>query len=281
MKKNILVVEATGGLANRMQAISGAVKFASDYKIDKIKILWFNKSNCRCSFDDLFDRSALPENVKMVNFHLLPGFYDLVWKKFILKLYTKGFEYKSLRNNYDLEAKIRGLVAKAPGSSVFIRTGHEFSEVPGDLKIFKLSKKVQALLEEATKDFSANTIGVHIRRTDSTESIAKSPSELFYEIMDREIAADPEVKFYIASDNDEEKRLMRERYGDRTIMSFKEARRDTLEGMLDATVEMYTLAGTRRIIGSFWSSYSEMASRIGGIELERATRETGDGKYSV
>jgi len=51
-------------------------------------------------------------------------------------------------------------------------------------------------------------------------------------------------------------------------MSGHAAERNSLQGMQDALVELYTLSRTSRIIGSMQSSYSETAAQIGRIQCE-------------
>lgn len=44
--------------------------------------------------------------------------------------------------------------------------------------------------------------------------------------------------------------------------------RNSVAGMVDGAIDLYCLAATRRIIGSYWNSYSEIAAELGGIDLE-------------
>ena len=41
-----------------------------------------------------------------------------------------------------------------------------------------------------------------------------------------------------------------------------------MDGIRDGVADMYTLARTQRIYGSFQSTFSEMASQLGGIPLQ-------------
>jgi hypothetical protein len=44
--------------------------------------------------------------------------------------------------------------------------------------------------------------------------------------------------------------------------------RHSKEGILEAVLEIYSLSKTARIFGSYYSSYSEMAAKLGKIKLE-------------
>lgn len=96
--------------------------------------------------------------------------------------------------------------------------------------------------------------------------------EAFYYMMDEEIERDEKVKFYVASDDEECKQQMRERYGDRVVTAEWNLSRDSVEGMKDAVAELYCLGSTRKIIGSARSSYSNMAAKLNAIEVVKAVK---------
>ena len=125
-------------------------------------------------------------------------------------------------------------------------------------------------IEQRKKKFQLDdhVIGVHIRRTDNTGSIQHSPLSLFVDKIQQELLLDPATRFYVASDDLTEKRKLKEQFGDRIITSWEEVRRDTLQGIKDAVVELYMLASTKKIYGSASSTYSMFAALLGHIKLE-------------
>ena len=96
-------------------------------------------------------------------------------------------------------------------------------------------------------------------------SIRQSPIELFYQKLDEEIKEDDKVAIYLATDSEEVKREMKERYGDRIFCSGKKADRGSLEGIREGITDMYTLARTQKIYGSFQSSFSNIAAQLGRV----------------
>ena len=72
----------------------------------------------------------------------------------------------------------------------------------------------------------------------------------------------------MASDSSEEKRKLLDLFGDRIITSLKEVRRDNENGIVDALIELYTLAHTEKIYGSMASTYSTLAADLFSIKLE-------------
>ena len=57
-------------------------------------------------------------------------------------------------------------------------------------------------------------------------------------------------------------------YPDRIITQRTQVRRDTLDGMREAVVDLWCLAATQRIIGSYWSSFTDTAAELRQIPLE-------------
>ena len=57
--------------------------------------------------------------------------------------------------------------------------------------LFQPNEEVQRLIDERTADFTPNTIGIHIRRTDHQQAIDESPIELFFEAIDKELEKPP------------------------------------------------------------------------------------------
>ena len=86
--------------------------------------------------------------------------------------------------------------------------------------------------------------------------------------IDIEIDKQTKTQIYLATDSEEVKYSMKKRYGNRIISSDNVADRSTVNGIIDGITDMYTLACTTKIYGSFQSSFSEIASQIGNIPLE-------------
>ena len=84
----------------------------------------------------------------------------------------------------------------------------------------------------------------------------------------KEIEQNGDTTFYLASDSEEDKRSIVNRFGNRVFTSVHKADRNSLEGMQEALVELYLLSRTRHVLGSVHSSFSETAAQIGKISYE-------------
>lgn len=130
-----------------------------------------------------------------------------------------------------------------------------------------INPEIEAQVNNITSQFSVNTIGVHIRRTDNKYSIESSPTHLFIEEMEKELEINPESRFYLATDSYEEKNKIQEFFCDKVIsLQNIEMKRNTPKGIIDAFVEINALSKTTKIFASAYSSFSELAALLSGIE---------------
>jgi hypothetical protein len=149
-----------------------------------------------------------------------------------------------------------------------IRSFSSFFQKHPYYQMFILNEEMKNRVIEETKLFSKLTIGVHIRRTDNLKSIENSPTYAFISRMEELINNNSEINFYVASDDMEVKKLIKNKFGDKIILPQGNLSRNTENGIRQAVVEMYSLSRTNKILGSCYSSFSRAAAQIGNIELE-------------
>ena len=146
----------------------------------------------------------------------------------------------------------------------------DFGHVPNS--VYKhLFHPVGPILDEMQgyhEQFSAHTIGMHIRRTDNKESIERSPLSLFVDAARREIDQHDDTRIFLATDDEGTKTALKAEFGNRIITSSKPAARNSIAGIRGGVAELWMLASTSTIYGSAGSSYSVMAARIGDNNLE-------------
>ena len=108
-----------------------------------------------------------------------------------------------------------------------------------------------------------NAIGVHIRRGDHKKAIANSPLESFLTKM----RLKPEAFFVVATDNTKVKETIEQEFLGRCFFPAITLTRRTEEGMIQGVADFFALSKCSCIWGSYYSSFSEIASRYGAIEL--------------
>lgn len=278
MKPGTITLVPVGGLANRMKAIDAAYHLAKDCQ-SRLRVIWFKDQGLNCRFDQLFlhpldpiitIREAQSNDLLLEDRPRKKNFF-IPWLPEHIKYDACIYEQEATQlfyNNFDY-------AAWANGRKVYLASCVYFYPQPEE-KLFKLFKPTIALqqqIEERCARFNSNTIGIHIRRTDNIASITQSPTDLFVQRMQQAIDKQPDTTFYLATDSEEEKRTLKQTFGERLTTSQQVAERNSLKGMQEALVELYTLSRTARIIGSMQSSYSETAAQIGQIGCEFINKE--------
>lgn len=271
----MITLVPNAGLCNRMRAIDSAIALSQELD-RKLRVFWVKDAGLNCGFHDLFkpppssvaiikdvNRKPFlfydPKNLqqKAIPFllrKLQTSYFDkTIFVDEFSALFEKKFDFKELKNY----------------RRILIESHSRFfhSENEQMYKHFKPLPEIENKIQENTRQFSQHTIGVHIRRTDNKKSIDHSPFELFVHVMKKEIDLNSSTNFFVASDSEVVKSDLINIFGDRILLSTQnEGKRSSKPGMIDAVVDLYTLSRTKKILGSYWSSYSHTASHISGIE---------------
>ena len=127
---------------------------------------------------------------------------------------------------------------------------------------------MQSQVDAICKNFASYTVGVHIRRTDNVKSILNSPIQAFKDAIENEIKNNANVLFFLATDDEDLKSQLQSDYPNRFLTQRTCVRRDTLQGINEAVVDLYCLASTHKLLGSYWSSFTDTAAEIGQMPVE-------------
>lgn len=260
---NRLIVEPIGGLANRMRVIASGRELASRLGLP-LNVMWTLDPTCNCRFAEIFET---PDGMVVHEIDLGRLLSRLMHRAMPLKVKLAGGCYMGpheiklkLANsdfrNFDVDVN----------RPLYLVTCFEFlsSELPGLVP----SKSLQQQISTMTAGFGGHVVGVHIRRTDNSNSLLKSPTSAFVTMMRNELERNPGIKFFLATDSMDEEETLRRLFPGKIIVHRKQSlNRNKPEAIKDAVVDLYCLAKTTKIIGSFWSSFSEVAACLGDREL--------------
>lgn len=257
-----------GGLCNRMRAMASGIFLAQKFHLPA-SVHWNNATGLKADFQDLFLPINIP-NVSVVE-NKKWTFKILDTKSYLLRLPFLRF-YGQVVFNFSshVNGDVLQRIKVGNKRDLLLVTCFTMCEHYPLRELFVPQPEIHKRIEEITAKFAENTVGVHIRRTDNYESIRRSPLKLFIERLEQELRNDSATIFYLATDSEEVKAEMKRRFAGHVITSDKKADRESLDGMKAAVVELFCLSQTRKIIGSDFSSYSQLAAEIGGIELEYA-----------
>ena len=264
----------TGGLGNRMRAIASGITIAKHYQAS-VEVLWNVRKGLHAEFAQLFcplDDSSILMTTNTSWLYNIEFRKEYLLRLPVLRLTSSKVLYNF--NTYDEKGMdIFQTIGSKKLNELLLISGNAMCKDYDMKNIFVPCKDIQNDIEKVLSRFSDNTIGVHIRRTDNKESIKLSPLTTFYSLMDAEIAKDTSVQFYLATDDDKVKHEMIKQFPNRIITQFEKADRNSIEGMRFAVNDLYCLSRTKKIIGSLYSSYSHIASELGGIPIEYATKK--------
>ena len=74
--------------------------------------------------------------------------------------------------------------------------------------------------------------------------------------MEAELKRNPNTKFLLTTDSTAEKEIISKIFKEKIITADINQGRDSVTAMKDAMMELYALAHMRKIIGSYWSSFT-------------------------
>ena len=254
-----------------MRAIASA--YALTQRVgSSLDIVWFQDWGMQAAFTDIFQLTVqLPIREATLRDKLL---YDRARRKnlYLTKLPQLLLFDHRIKEQMVTPLKRQGLdfEAWAHGHRCYMSCYQVFGSFPDSLygELFRPVKEVMQKVDGFRGQFSSHTIGLHIRRTDNVESIAKSPTQLFIDKVKEEIESHQDTRLFLATDDEGVKKEFRQQFGQRVITPAATATRSNVEGIRGGLVDMYTLAATQKIYGSAGSSFSPMAASVGGTELE-------------
>lgn len=252
-----IYLQATCGLANRMQCIDAGVTLARHLDCE-VAVIWMENDALNAPFNDIFRPVAGLDVMSERPWQVLGELLKDTERTF-------SFANKDLGSlptrmnfwaNYDFGTY----------ENIVFRTHKRFCYEKRGESCLSPSDEVQEQIDLFSKQVGA-CIGVHVRRTDHTTAIEHSPLEAFEEYMD----GLPEERFFLCSDDPTVVDAFTRRYPGRILTAgHTNLRRDTSDGIKAALVDMMLLSKTRYILGSFGSTFSGTAGYLGRIPVEAA-----------
>lgn len=274
-----LVVKPFGGLANRLFAIDSAIKLREQLNPVQTLIIWERNEALNCKFTDIFEVPKgieIKETVGFDKFNLQsyqeiynsfnPNHYRWSWFN---KIMGKERQMERLYYAKEIERLLESdkVFQSKPSKSLYLSYFGRFTETRGKLYRFQPKAEIGQQVEEMMDEFKGKPIGIHIRRSDHQLSIQNSPTSLFMKKIDEQYG-NSEYQLFLSTDSQEEKQLLKKKYGDRLMTRDINFSRNDKFGVIDAVIDLYCLSRTQKIFGSHESTFSQLASELGDIDLQ-------------
>ena len=274
-KKKYIICINNGGLGNRLKGLISVMRLSK--KLERELVLyWPNTKYCGCDFEDLFE-NTLPkigdEELKKIkrggDYKFYNDVLDNEHEKYKYLLF-KTWRFIFLPN--EVPKNFTKVFPSKEGRSI----DFEFDRIPLDkrkdfLEELNSLKPTQQILE-GVKSFEekynlSEYNGIHIRRGDTKFTVdgreKVSSDELFIE----KIKSMPNERFLLCTDGIETENKLKELFGDKIIVypkgDRKRSRKDSLQ---EALIDMLLLSKTKRLLGSYLSTFTELAWWFGGCK---------------
>jgi hypothetical protein len=271
----MITVLPEGGLCNRLRVVASSLMLSQAASQD-LCVLWMQTPDFNARFDALFDRTGLPFELREGRAMTVPARALLRSREGLARL--RGSLVLGPVQTEPGAFDIARAAAHIGSRDVFIRTNSRLGRRPGMFDPFRPTGRVLDELERLHPRLAAS-VGVHIRRTDNLRATSESTLDRFESLMlaEQMLAARhalPDPQFFVATDEPAVWRQLRRRFGDPVWEYPKRAyARDDPAACVDAVVDLYALASTRKLIGSYWSSFTDTAADIRGIDCVIARAE--------
>lgn len=257
------------GLGNRLRTI-GSLQDLAQKTGHKLCVIWTKEYDLNAGFSDLFEEQ---HDFFVWNLKVSKWFRNILCHYFLYPRISKLFRALVVNGCYIQSHSETEMVEDFKKHKlIFVRTCYEFTK-KYSLDSFRFNGEVKSrsLVRKECYGIAAgkDLIGVHIRRGDHVVSSEYSSSKMFEDYIENLWGKNPNKHFYIASDSVEEKENLKLKFGDSIIIQpVSSYARDTKEGIVESAVELYNLSCCGQIVGSFTSTFSEMAARLGHSTLK-------------
>ncbi|MCR5654778.1 MAG: hypothetical protein K6G07_03980 [Lachnospiraceae bacterium] len=250
----MLILQPIGGLCNRMRSINSAKELAKK-RNETLTVIWFVNPELGCRFEDIF---APTKDFRIITIHSKWNLRKL-FLQFVCTAFGSFLDNTAIRAHKG-DGNLEEAFAASLKKNTYIATEEHFYE-SHDYSSFVPNDTVNEKIESMKEKLGEHAVGVHIRRTDNGPAIGKSSTDAFVSSMEKEIAREPLTHFYVATDDMTEEENLRKLFPDRIISNeTRDLSRDSVAGIRDACVDLFSLASTNKIIGSYFSSFTDIAA---------------------
>lgn len=274
----MITVKPHGGLGNRIRVLYSVFGINEELN-HQVKILWDCSSGLNCPFEELF---VCPDNCQVRN--IRQGLYRKIYRFSIQKLHVS----KLRKFKYDLVLSDKSIVRIRRGngsfnalfknhSSIYIETCYHFYKVPKITDYLTINPAIVKEAQKIYKNFHPSVYGIHIRSNDNHMSKKYSPPSAFKQLIKKKLERESEAQFFLATDNKGIEKEFIDEFKESIITPHNDVLdRNSKRGIKNALADMICLSKTKKIYGSYYSSFSSVSAMLSGIEYENVIAGSPD-----
>ena len=278
LRKNKVVIDVQYGLGNRLRALASAQVLAQETGRDFV-LVWIPDVHCQAEFHDLFTN----------DFQVINSLDKIDLSR------ADKYNYMATEAGSEKDK----LINHTSSCDIYVKSAfvlnHKFSKADNLSKVLQQLDPVQEIKDIISQYKVEDRIGLHVRSGGGKEAnkdpwdnaenwSVKGKENLFYwrerstphvfmKEMDRLLAVDSSLKFFLATDCDDIYGQFQERYPDKIAFLKRDLYDRSLEQQKYALADMLLLSQTKYILGSYWSSFSEISQCIGGNAMRYSGKD--------
>ena len=267
-RRDVCYVDAQHGLGNRLRAIGSAAAIAKATNRELV-IVWESDHHCECEFSDLFDYPGIVLTKSFLS--TISGPVDV-------------FNYMEIEDGATKNQEIE----ITEGRALYLRAAYTFNSVHSNwdtenefLKSLKPTDEILDLIASFELD---ECLAVHVRMEagkgldhNTYDSVTnwtqdghdelhfwreKSHFSHFITRIDSLVKEHPETRIFLATDLQDNYDIFKSYYGDRLSYLKRVCFDRSSEQIKYALADAILLSRCRKLLGSTWSSFSELAMRL-------------------
>jgi len=262
-----LYIDTQHGLGNRLRAFGSAAAIARATDRELV-VVWVPDVHCECRFSDLFDYDGL----------VIESYSDL-------PVDIERYNYMEIEEGGAKDAEIaldKGKDALVRSAFVLKHEASNWETENAEIQRLQPVKEVMDLVNSVS--LPANSVGVHVRMEagkgrdnnayDSQENWSKDSHEqihywrekshysVFLKRIDMLIKDYPDRHIFVATDLPENYEVFRKTYGNKLSYLQRNVYDRSKEQILYGLADAILLSKASHLLGSTWSSFSEIAMRL-------------------
>ncbi|MQM29853.1 MAG: hypothetical protein CRU78_04580 [Candidatus Accumulibacter phosphatis] len=266
-RRDKIYIHVQHGLGNRLRALASATAIARQSDRDLV-LIWTPDNHCECRIEDLFEYHG----------------EVLVNEKHLDLSTADCFSYMEIESG-SCKDKYIPLVS---GRDLYIRSAYvinnELSSWEKENAVLRELKPVAAVQKLIDSVAASGRVGLHVRMEGSAGTdhnsydhednwLPESHKELnlwrgrshydsFIARIEKMISEDGSRRFFLAADTPEGYHALAERYPDRLVYLRRTVFDRSIDQLRYALADAVLLSRCQYLLGSTWSSFSELAQRL-------------------
>jgi len=271
-QEKIILAELNHGLGNRLRAYA-SVKALAERKNYRLVCIWKPDYHLNCKFHDLFlDDIEIIESTEHYDLNQFKYYNYMVNEEGVIWNTLPDMDEVNVPKIYIRSARvINTKISYWDEECEILRKLTPVEEVQKVIQQYELSK----------------TIGLHIRMVNDffDECSEKDRKNLYryrifshYSIFAHQVESilkqNPQQTFFMASDNHEAYQFMQEKFGHKIqYIERKSYENRSRQQLTDALIEVLLLSQCQLLLGSGYSAFTELVSRLSGKKVFIAGRD--------